>query len=668
MWPRRTTPVLLALACACQLVGVSPASAQDSVSICRRYPDAGIAGWDEPRVLRIIREAAIERQNAYSASTLRAFDAYAEGHVDFLADFGDFGGEQTVRTDHIALQLEWARGRGSLQTLVGRRNVTWAPTRIRYHIDHLSLVMENFGSAIEIGEGDEVKDVLHPIADGAVDFYEYRLVDSMTVMVGFHTSQQYRIQVRPACQDDAGVVGTMDLDYESLAIARMTASFTPSTYVEEVRRQLRWMDLPFSTTIRSKFEILDYDMDPEPHYRLRGGHRVAALPLDELERYAGWQRVDMRITGEFAPEDSARFEKVRREAVSIASGRYLGANARFRFFLPDLSSGIRYRRAEGLLLGAGVSWRAAGQTTFYGWAGYAFGREKPEAAFELRRRVGQTTLRLSGYVERHTDVGPFPAASGIISTFGAAFWGDDYVDPYFRDGLALSASSPVGTWTGTLTAVWEEQRSAELASGTIGSAEPRPVRPITDGTDPHLDVELTRRFGSALAAVWSVAFRTQLASGGDFGYTRWAASFEGAPPDPDAVWQWEAAGAIALATGALPEQRLILLGGRSTVPGYGFRPWGGDQAIYALAAVSREVAAPWLRVRVLGSLGWTEITTVSREAAENFGVTNSAGVRPSLGAGLGLFWDVVRIDAARGLDGGEWEWIVSVNPAWRAPL
>ncbi len=694
-WPGRSTLPFLALAFACQLAGVSAVSAQDAEPVCRPYPDAGTAGWDEPRVLRMVREAAVERRSAYSDSTLRAFDAYAEGHVDFLADFGDFGGEQIVRTDRIALQLEWARGRGSLQTLVGRRNVAWAPTRIHYHIDHLSLVMENFGRTIEVGEGDEVKDVLHPIADGATDFYQYRLVDSTAVMVGPHTSQVYRIQVRPACQDDSGVIGTLDLDYASMAIARMSASFTPSTYVDptvssvnleltngwvdrrwwlpvrqrvEIRRQLRWMDLPFSTTIRSNFEILDYNLDPDPHYRLRGGHRIAALPAEELERYAGWQREEMRITGEFAPEDSARFEKVRREAISIAAGRYLGGNSRLRFFLPNLSSGLRFRRAEGVLLGAGASWRAAGRTTVYGWAGYAFAREKPEAMIELRQGLGQTTLRLNGYVERHTDIGPFPAAAGIISTFGAAFRGDDYVDPYFRDGVAVSASSPVGTWTATMTAVWEEQRSAELVAGTIGSAEPRPVRPITDGTDPHLDVEMTRRFGSALAAVWSVAFRTQLAAGGDFGYTRWTGSFEATPPDPDAVWQWEAAGAVALATGTLPEQRLILLGGRSTVPGYGFRPWGGDQAMYALAAVSREIAAPWLRVRILGSLGWTEITTVSREAAENFGVTNSEGVRPSLGAGIGLFWDVVRVDAARGIDDGEWEWMVSVNPAWRSPL
>jgi len=43
-------------------------------------------------------------------------------------------------------------------------------------------------------------------------------------------------------------------------------------------------------------------------------------------------------------------------------------------------------------------------------------------------------------------------------------------------------------------------------------------------------------------------------------------------------------------------------------------------------------------------------------------------VRPSVGAGVALLWDVIRVDAVRGLDDGEWEWIVSVNPAWRMPL
>ena len=42
------------------------------------------------------------------------------------------------------------------------------------------------------------------------------------------------------------------------------------------------------------------------------------------------------------------------------------------------------------------------------------------------------------------------------------------------------------------------------------------------------------------------------------------------------------------------------------------------------------------------------------------------GLKNSVGAGLGLGWDILRLDAARGVNGGEWEFIFSVNHGfWR---
>jgi len=59
---------------------------------------------------------------------------------------------------------------------------------------------------------------------------------------------------------------------------------------------------------------------------------------------------------------------------------------------------------------------------------------------------------------------------------------------------------------------------------------------------------------------------------------------------------------------------------------------------------------------------------VGGAAAARFGATATGNVRTSLGAGLSLFYDLVRFDVARGLNDGEWEWMVSVTPAFRAPL
>jgi len=686
--------VPLMLLAAMPLRGEDAPWTQQPGDACRPYPDRS-ANWNEPRVRRIVREAVRERQNAFSDTTLQAFDAYAEGRVDFLADLGALGGEQAVRADRIALQLEWARDRGSLQTIVGRREVRWAPARIHYHIDHLSLVMENFGDTIQVGEGDEVETVLHPIAPGAPDYYEYRLVDSTTVMVGPHTSMVYRIEVRPACADAPGVVGTLDMDFETLAIARLTASFTPASYVDptvtqvslslvngwverrwwlpveqrvEVKRQLQWMDLPFATTIRASFRILEYDLDPDLHYRIRPGHRVAALPREQLETYAGWRSTDLGLTDRPLAADSARFDEVRREAVRIAAGRYLGGGSDVRFFLPDVSSGVRYRRAEGLLLGAGASYRPAGSTTLFGWLGYPFERGRPEAAIEVRQRLAATTISLSLFTERLSDIGPFRAASGLVSSFGAGFRGDDYTDPYFRRGGAVTLRRPLGGWQATAGVAWEKHASAQLLAGPAGDVAPRPVRAIDDGTEVRFDAGLRRRLGTLAGAAWTAALQASLTPDPDFGYTRWIVSLEVRPPDPDAAWQWEADAAAGVSTGTLSRQHLILVGGRGTVPGYAFRAWGGDRAAFGLVAVSREVVSPWIRVRVLGAAGWAEVTSVGRQAAGALGVEDTGGLRASLGGGIGLLWDLVRVDAARGLDDGDWEWIVSVNPAWRTAL
>ena len=339
-----------------------------------------------------------------------------------------------------------------------------------------------------------------------------------------------------------------------------------------------------------------------------------------------------------------------------------------RFFLPNLSSGIRYRRAEGLLLGGGVSWRPSGRTAVYGWLGYPFERRRAQAALRLSRGLGGSTLSLDGYADRHGDAGPFPAASGLVSSFGAAFRGDDYVDSYYRSGGAVSLVSPIGGWTGTAGVTWETIRSAELVADPITGAEPRSVRPVTDGTDLYLELGAERSLGMALSTGWSLVLSGQLAGAESFGYTRWIGSLEARPPDPDAVWQWEASVGAGIATGELPEHRLLLVGGRGTVPGYEFRAWGGDRAAFALVSASRAAWAPWVRFRVSVAAGWAEQTSISREAAERFSATGSDGVRTSLGAGIALLWDLVRIDAARGLEDGRWEWMVSANPAWRAPL
>lgn len=108
-----------------------------------------------------------------------------------------------------------------------------------------------------------------------------------------------------------------------------------------------------------------------------------------------------------------------------------------------------------------------------------------------------------------------------------------------------------------------------------------------------------------------------------------------------------------------PVQTLYHLGGRTTLPGFPYRGFVGDAYWLLHASGSWGIGAPWIRPRLLlsGGSAWNFADRTVAGAP----VTTAGGPRFSIGAGVGLLWDILRVDAARGIDGGEWEWIVSVN-------
>ena len=652
--------------------------------------------WNDARTLGLVEAAIDARRHTWGDSTLQGFDLYAEGHVHFIADFGGGQGQQAVRADQVALDFRWRRGLGSLQEIVGLRVTEWLPTKLHYHVDHLTLVVDNYGDRIQVGEGDEIRHAPHPLAHDALLRYEFRLVDSLAMEVLGKWKQLYRLEVRPRDPSEPAVVGTMDLERESSALTRLAVGFTPSSYIDprlvtvsielenglvhgrywlptsqrvEIRRRMEFMELPFGTTIRASFRVLDYDLEPRGRGDVGVGHSVQARPAAELERFAGWVTPELQAWPDDVVTDSIRLAEVRSEAASIAKGHYLGGDAAVRLFIPSISSAFRVRRAEGVFAGAGVRWDIDGVRTISGTGGWAFGRGSGELRGALDWTIGGSTLTVAGWVNELTDIGPFSASSGVVSTLGAAFRGDDWTDPYFRSGGSLGIETPLGSVAlGRVSLTWEQQDGASLHLDPLGGADAREVRPITEGTDLRLAIGAERGLGTWLGSGSTLSLDAELSALADFGYTRWVASLSTRPREPDAIWSWEGTAGAGFGTGTLPEQRLLLLGGRGTVPGYEFRPFAGDVAVFANIAISRAVLHPWIRVRGLAAAGWTDLGNAGGQAAERFGAIATGDVRTSLGVGLSLFYDLVRLDAARGLDDGEWEWIVSVTPAFRAPL
>lgn len=667
-----------------RLAAISMLLASPSISAAQEGSEAETAsapGWNDERSMEVVEAAMRTRHHTFSDSSLRNFEVDSEGHVYLFTDIE--GQERLVRADQIALRIIWEAPNNISQTIIGRRFDQRLPSRIRYHVDHLAITVDNFGNSIRLGEGDEVAGVRHPIWRGAERYYEYRLVDSTEVRFSGGRARVYELEVRPRRFDRPGVIGTLYIDRDTWAIARMSFTFTPVSYRDprltgldvdiqnalwdgrywlpvrqmvEVRRSSLWLSFPISATIRTEHRIGPYRINRELADQIPPGEKIAALSPERLQDFDDWSTGLLEGPAEGADTATLDLQRIRARAKEIAGRRVVPAG-RLRVWLQGISSFIRSRRAEGFLLGAGGEYSLpTGDAR--AWVGYPFGNQLPEVTVELDFDLGQNQLRLEGFRQRLTDVGPIQAASGVTSTVSLAINGEDFTDPYFRDGGRVTFFFPWLRGRSSISAAWERQQSALLSTGV---EDARPIRPIRDGDMWSTTASLRPRLPGVFGA--RVTGRLDAEGGildGD-GYARWLFGLELDGRRLDSPWGWEAEIGGALSAGTLPPQRLVLLGGRGTVPGYTFRGWGGDQAFFARLLGSRKVIGRWLNLRAFAAAGSVGVTPVSAGAAELFGASPSDGLRPSLGAGIGVINDFLRVDVARGLDDGVWEWMVSFN-------
>jgi hypothetical protein len=78
-----------------------------------------------------------------------------------------------------------------------------------------------------------------------------------------------------------------------------------------------------------------------------------------------------------------------------------------------------------------------------------------------------------------------------------------------------------------------------------------------------------------------------------------------------------------------------------------------------------DLLQPWLRGRAFGAVGWAGAGEPGRAALQRWGAVPSDGLLPSLGVGVGLVDDVLRVDLSRGLRRfGRWELVVEANPSF----
>ena len=654
--------------------------------------------WNSARALELISRAREARQRTAMDPDLRAYQAKATGHVFFLLDRPGSDQRTLVKADQIALEVYWRTPDDTKQRIVGLRDQKLLPTNIRYHLDHLTVVQDDFADRIRLGNGDEVEAVVHPTAPGAEQVYDFRLGDSLTIAFSGTGDEVrvYEIQVRPKELAEPGFVGSVLIDRVTAAIVRMIFTFTPASYVDpyldyirislenslwegrwwlpyrqevEIRREIPRLDFLAGSVIRGRFEIGGYALNPELPDQLFLGDTVTAAPKLERRRYPFREPlVPEADAAQLAPTPS--LQEVRAQALELTAGRYLSGLARLRLHVPSASDMFRWNRAEGSFAGLGLAWRPSSGRDVKVLTGWSFGRSEPALALTVaggESRPG-SGVRLTWNELR--DLGLFPGAARTVNTFSGLTAKRDWLDPWFASGVELFHAFAREGVPLSLSLRWERHERGSIVLDPETADDFRPLRAVDEGELRAVGIETS----------WTAA------QGVEMVLTAGLARFDPEGSGPPTVhgslvgsfaWEreWQGKGlelAAQLDGGTVvseaPRQALFLLGGRGTLPGHPYRAQVGHRFWLTRIETSRRVFPPWLTVRAFAAAGAATLGRSDDALEIAWDASGDAGVLASAGVGVGLGWDVLHLDLGRGLDGGEWELVVSVDRRFRGWL
>jgi hypothetical protein len=653
--------------------------------------------WNAPDALALVRRAVERRAEIQADAVLRSYRTRAHGFVFFLAQVGEGLTEppRLVKADELDVEVYWQAPDRSKQVISGWRDGAFLPTDIHYHRDHLGIVTNDFGDVIRIGEGDEVRDVPHPLSLAGPQLYDYALGDSLVIRTGADAIRVRRVEVRPRDFGRPMVVGTLYLDAETAALVRFRFSFTPAAYLDrqledisivlengryegrfwlpyrqdvEIRRRTTWLDFPARGIIRARWEIGEYDLNPTLPQSLFTGASIGGLHSPQPDT-GQWRRPLTDATAGVAqPVTEQDMDALRAEAERIAGARVLSGLPANRPAVGSVSDLAKVNRVQGLALGlGGVLGLSERRIELRPSIGYGTADERVTGGLSIS--VGQGATQLTAFAERQLrDIGDQPVIAPILNSFTAQESGNDYGDYALleRGGIGLRHRLS-GRSSIALELAAEESHSVSTEA-TPANGEYRANPPLGAGSLRIARLALERASGG-MAVRSDLQGRLAVEGGaGDTDYLR--ATVEG---------RWlTGAGAGELltrvyagaGTDGLPAYRSFVLGGRGTLMPEPFRASGGRSTALAQVEWRLELPAPALGLGSFASTG-RRMTLAPFLAAgwaerplDGLPWSGSDGVRPVAGVALEWFMRLLRIETGVGLRDGRVGITVDINRDW----
>jgi hypothetical protein len=600
-----------------------------------------------------------------------------------------------VKADQLDVEVYWRAPDRSKQVILGWRDGTFLPTDINYHRDHLGIVSNNFGNRIRIGEGDEVRDAVHPLSPEGLEAYDYALSDSLALRTADGEVTVYQVRVRPRSFSHPLVVGVLYIDVATAELVRFRFSFTPAAYLDrqledisivlesalyenrhwlprrqevEIRRRVRWLDFPARGIIRGRWEIGDYELNHDIPPEVFEGPAIGGL-LQARKADPTWSEpLEQAIADVAQPVNRQDMEALRAEVEQLAGSRALGGLASKRLAAGSISDLVRVNRVQGLTVGfGGIVGLKNTRVQFRPTVAYGTADRRLTGSITAGWSMGATSLSL-GASRRVVDFSDLPVIAPVMNSLLAQEAGKDHGDYVLLHAVELGTRQRIsGRSSLGLSLGIEESRSVAVdASPASGSYRVNP--PLGSGTHRVARLSLERASGG-IAVRQDLQGRLALEFGeGPGSYLRgtasgrWLASLGGS----------ELLSRLYIGAGSrrLPAHRSFAIGGRGTLVGEPFRAYGGRSVALAHLEWRVEVPVPAVRLGSFASTGrrMTLAPFVSAGYAAQplpgLPWSRTGGIRPVVGVALEWFMRLVRVEAGLGLRDGEVGVTVDINRDW----
>ncbi len=636
-----------------------------------------------PQVVR----ASLRRQARDADTALTNWRATADGQVRtvIVVDQGQGPRERLMKLDSLTVEVYGEIPTRSKQVITQWREISFLPNRIVYHRDHLGIVANDFGQTIRLGEGDEVRDIIHPLTPQGATHYRFAPGDTVRIRTHRGETQVVAIAVRPADPEAPGTVGTLYVDQTRDELIRFEFTFTPASYIDRTVRDItvslesallestHWLpwrqsivirredprfELPTRTVLRADWELRDYRFSERQPPEFFAG-RLIAGPLRAPRDTVG--ALPLLPEAAVLPSVERDVEQIQAAASAMLAGRALDGLNAVRTALAGYHDLLHVNRVSGVTPGYGLR-------------------------FPLRHRI---TARVHGAYGLSDHRGYFRL--GIDGPLGEGGWGVG-VSRQLRDVADQSGTSPMHASVAALAGDGESadwvllERAAIRWRGPAGGtrltvelARERPISVVTAfapsrlRSNPALGAapQTVLRFDLDHLAPNGLGWQGRLEAGqGTDPWLRAAAHWQGR------VGRWEGRIDGGIGTDRLPAYRSFVLGGIGSLPGVPHRAIGGRRSLRAEVGYGLPVAIPLPIPRGLPYGGMARRVTLPSRLVPFLAAGVAGGDLPSVpwrgrgsiepvaGLRLDLWGDLLRVEGGVALRHGRAAFLIDIHPDW----